>query len=92
MRTDSDAGLSVLKIQAGPQLADAVARNLQLRMLSVFEADHHAASEPGSRFFDIVHIEKRGAMNTDELCRIQLLLQFSDRVVDDIVFRECGSR
>ena len=88
MRTDSDAGLSVLKIQAGPQLADAVARNLQLRMLSVFEAHHHAASEPGSRFFDIVHIQKRGTMNTDELCRIQLLFQFRDRVVDDIIFRE----
>ena len=87
MRTDSDAGLSVLKIQAGPQLADAVARNLQLRMLSVFEADYHAASEPGTRFFDIVHIQKRGAMNTDELCWIQLLFQFRDRVVDDIIFR-----
>ena len=83
-------GATPLRADALFQFGHPVASHLQFGRLGILEADQQLAAEPRIDFADPRNVDQRGAVDADELPRIELLFQFRHRVVHHVTLAVHG--
>src|SRR5438105_4981003 len=74
-----------LNPQASLEIADAIARDVQLRLLLIFQPDDHAAVNGWKQLLNEADVDDGRAVDSDEAARIELLLELCERVVDCVL-------